>query len=94
MNKDIAWFEELYKKAEENHEEIPWAKLTPDPNLVAYLENFRGEKGKALVVGCGLGDDAKALSDAGFETVAIDISQSAIKWAEKRFEDSGIAFYV
>lgn len=94
MNKDTAWFEELYKKAEENHEDIPWAKLAGDPYLVEFLENYTGKKGKALVIGCGLGDDAKSLADAGFDTVAIDISQSAIKWASKRFEGSGIDFRV
>lgn len=95
MNKDTAWFEELYKKAEEDHTAIPWAKLAPNPFLVEYLQEHRDTNGKkALVVGCGLGDDAKALCDAGFEVTAIDISESAIKWANKRFTEDNISFEI
>lgn len=94
MNKDTAWFEELYQKAEEDHTQIPWAKLAPDPFLVEFLENQTNLKGKALVIGCGLGDDAKVIADAGFDTTAIDISESAIKWAKKRFEEDPIDFQV
>jgi 2-polyprenyl-3-methyl-5-hydroxy-6-metoxy-1,4-benzoquinol methylase len=35
-----------------------------------------------LVVGCGLGDDAKYLHDVGFKVTAFDISPSAIEWAK------------
>ncbi|MCH9814113.1 MAG: class I SAM-dependent methyltransferase [Epsilonproteobacteria bacterium] len=94
MNKDTAWFEALYQKAEEDHTQIPWAKLEANPFLVEFLESQINFKGKALVIGCGLGDDAKVIADAGFETTAIDISQSAIKWAKKRFCDDTIDFQV
>lgn len=91
---DTKCFEELYKNAKENSEHIPWAKLTTDPFLIEYLQtNYTTDK-KALVIGCGLADDAKAISDAGYKTHAFDISKSAIKWAKKRFINDDIEFKV
>ncbi|MDF1877701.1 methyltransferase domain-containing protein [Sulfurimonas sp. SAG-AH-194-L11] len=91
-NKASAWFEELYKQNENTHENIPWAKLTVNPLLQTYLDTKKEHKGKALVIGCGLGDDAYALSKAGYETLAIDISQTALDIAEKRFVGTAIVY--
>ncbi len=88
---NTAWFEELYKDSGEDESTIPWAKLEVNEFLAQHLENH-AERGKALVIGCGLGDDAKALDEAGFETIAIDISISALDWAQKRFPESSISF--
>ena len=87
------WFETLYRDNFNKTEAIPWAKLETNPFLQEYLDNHLGE-GKALVIGCGLGDDALALSEAGFEVTAIDISPSAIKWCNDRFDGFGINFCV
>ena len=38
------------------------------------------------------GDDADALANAGYDTLAIDISQTALDIAQKRFEGAGISF--
>ena len=89
---NTAWFEELYQNSGGDESAIPWAKLEVNEFLQQHLENHTGTRGKALVIGCGLGDDAKALDEAGFETVAIDISTSALEWAQKRFPDTTIAF--
>lgn len=89
---DTAWFETLYKECNEDTTKIPWAKLKPNDALIYYLNNNGENKGKALVIGCGLGDDAKALHDAGYDTLAIDISKSALEWAQKRFNDTSISF--
>lgn len=43
---------------------------------------------RALDVGCGLGDNAEALSVVGMQVSAIDISPTAIEWAQKRFPHS------
>ncbi len=88
------WFEALYKEAEGNNESIPWADLEPNRFLrewagkVSLLGNGR----KALVVGCGLGDDAKFLYDHGFDVTAFDISPTAIEWAKKLHADTNIKF--
>ncbi|MDQ7061761.1 MAG: class I SAM-dependent methyltransferase [Sulfurimonas sp.] len=99
MNKEIqehnlasAWFNNLYEEHKNNHENIPWAKLKVNPLLETYLKAASEHKGKALVIGCGLGDDAKALEVAGFEVIAIDVSQVALDLAQERFSDSKIIF--
>ena len=88
-----AWFEEFYKANFLKDKCIPWAKMQPNEHLAEYLLNHL-PKGKALVVGCGLGDDAIALSEAGFDVTAIDVSQSAIAWCEERFDGYGVEFKV
>jgi 2-polyprenyl-3-methyl-5-hydroxy-6-metoxy-1,4-benzoquinol methylase len=79
------WFEALYKEAAGDNQKIPWADLEPNKFLVEFAKktNLQGNGKKALVVGCGLGDDAKLLHDLGFDVTAFDISETAIKWAKK-----------
>jgi len=91
-NKASAWFEDMYKQNENKHENIPWAKQAVNPLLQTYLDEKKEHKGKALVIGCGLGDDAYALANAGYDTLAIDISQTALNIAKKRFESAEITF--
>jgi len=57
------WFEELYKEAGGDNKKIPWADLEPNRFLRAWAKgtNLQGNNRQALVVGCGLGDDAKFL---------------------------------
>jgi len=44
-----------------------------------YLDNNKEvHTRKALIIGCGLGDDAYALYNAGYNLLAIDISQKAL----------------
>lgn len=77
------WFEALYAEAGGDPEKIPWADLEPNPHLVEWLEKQRpdGAGKKAVVVGCGLGDDAEELARYNFEVTAFDISPKAIEWA-------------
>src|SRR6202041_714594 len=49
-----------------------------------YRDHPQKINGPALVVGCGLGDDAEQLATWGFQTTAFDISQTAIRAAKKR----------
>ena len=89
-----AWFEELYRDSKQDESKIPWADMKANDFLDEYLKNHL-PRGRALVVGCGLGDDAIALSLAGCESVtAIDISPSAIAWCEERFDGFGVDFRV
>ena len=91
-NKASAWFDDLYKKNENAHQDIPWARKEVNPMLQTYLDTKEVCTGKALVIGCGLGDDAYALANAGYDTLAIDISQTALDIAQKRFPDAAITF--
>jgi len=92
-NKASAWFNDLYEEHKENHEKIPWARKAVNPLLQSYLEDESNtHKGKALVVGCGLGDDAHALEVAGYEVVAIDVSEAALEIAKERSVGSSIKY--
>ncbi len=54
---------------------------------------MQGNNRNALVVGCGLGDDAKFLHDLGFRVTAFDISPTAIEWARKLHSKTDIKFF-
>ena len=92
----LGWFEALYREAAGDNERIPWADLAPNKFLVRYAEQtkLKGNNRKALVVGCGLGDDARFLHDLGFDVTAFDISRTAIEWARKLHADTDIKFFV
>jgi SAM-dependent methyltransferase len=88
------WFEALYREAEGNNEHIPWADLEPNQFLQKWAERngLKGDGRKALVVGCGLGDDAAFLNELGFDVTAFDISPTAIEWARKLHSKEPIRF--
>jgi len=90
------WFERLYTEAQGNEQAIHWADMVSNPNLVQWLNrrNVQGKGKLALVVGCGLGDDAEELARRGFEVVAFDIAPTAIAWCRKRFPHSRVAYVV
>ena len=90
------WFDALYAEAEGDNERIPWADLLPNRFFVEFAEktNLQGDNRKALVVGCGLGDDARFLHDLGFNVTAFDISPTAIDWARKLHSETDIKFVV
>lgn len=92
----LGWFDALYREAAGNIEKIPWADLEPNRFFKAWAESsgLRGDGRKALVVGCGLGDEAVYLDDLGFEVTAFDISTTAIEWARLLNEERDIKFEV
>ena len=92
----LGWFEALYQESGGDTNVIPWADLEPNRFFKAWAEahKLRGDGRTALVVGCGLGDDAKYLHDLGFKVTAFDISPTAIGWAKKLYGDSDIRFEI
>jgi SAM-dependent methyltransferase len=90
----LGWFEELYALAKGDASVIPWADLTPNPHLLAWLNenDIKGAERKALKVGCGLGDDAEELASRGFNTTAFDISPTAIAWCQSRFQQTSVHY--
>ena len=90
------FFDNVYKNADkDNLESIPWATLIANEHLVNYLDEMDiVTDQRALVIGCGLGDDAEVLAEAGYAVDAIDISETAIKMAEERFPKLAIDFRV
>ena len=90
------WFEPLYAEAQGNTAQVPWAKNQAHPYLQQWLETYAPEtEGKtALVVGCGLGDDAEILASIGYGVTAFDISPTAIAWSQQRFPESSVDYQV
>ena len=90
----LGWFDAFYKESAGDIDQIPWADLEPNSYFRTWAESsgLKGDGRKALVVGCGLGDDAKYLHDLGFKVTAFDISPTAIEWAKKLYGDAGIEF--
>lgn len=81
------WFEPLYDRAGGDPDAVPWAREAPSPALVSWLvqPGLDVTDSDALVIGCGLGDDAAELARRGCRTVGFDISPTAIDWARRRF---------
>ena len=92
----LGWFNKLYTEAEDDLSTIPWAHLCPNAYVTSWVESRKPEgKGeRAVVVGCGLGDDAEFLADVGFDVTAFDISPKAINGCRSRFPGSRVNYQV
>jgi SAM-dependent methyltransferase len=90
------WFEVLYKEAEQGKSIVPWADRGASLGLIEFWRtNPQATDGKkALVIACGLGDDAEQLAAWGFATTAFDISETAIRTAHTRFPQSEVDYRV
>ena len=90
----LGWFDALYQESGGDAAKIPWADMEPNRFFRAFAERveLEGNGRKALVVGCGIGDDAKYLHDLGFEVTAFDISPTAIEWARRVYGATDIRF--
>lgn len=87
------WFEPLYTEASRGDATVPWADMRANPHLLNWLkQNQVATPSTALVVGCGLGDDAEHLASLGLRTTAFDISPTAIQWCRRRFPESSVTY--
>lgn len=92
----MGWFNSIYTDAEGDHNNVFWADLEPNPYLVEWINTCsQGAKGKkAIVIGCGVGDDAEAISKMGYEVTAFDIAPEAIALCKKRYPDTKVHYLV
>ena len=88
----LGWFDEYYRRANGDVSLIPWADKQANPALVEWLRFRQGNATPALVVGCGLGDDAELLACHGYQTTAFDISATAVSWCRHRFPGSMVRY--
>lgn len=88
------FFDAVYTGADGDSNGVPWADLEPHPLALEWLQQHavQGQGKRALVVGCGLGDDAEELAKRGFQVTAFDVSPNAIAWARRRFPDSSVGY--
>lgn len=88
----LGWFEDVYQ----HMERPPWTLFEPYPYLITWLEREKPntEGKRALVVGCGLGDDAEYLAALGYQVTAFDISETAIQKCKSRFPETQVAYQV
>jgi SAM-dependent methyltransferase len=88
-------FETIYAQAGDDLSEIPWASLAPMAALVQWLDGQPPADGaRALVVGCGLGDDAEEVSRRGYQVTAFDLVPAAIEHCRARFPRSAVDYQV
>jgi threonine dehydrogenase-like Zn-dependent dehydrogenase len=91
----LGWFEQLYAESERDGTPIAWVDLVPNPYLVEWLTHRTAPPaGRAVVVGCGCGDDAEFLAGAGLDVVAFDIAPTAIARCRSRFPESRVVYEV
>ncbi|MBD3220501.1 methyltransferase domain-containing protein [bacterium] len=90
------WFEDIYADSDISGKGVPWATREPAPLLVQWLDAAHptGHGEAAMVVGCGLGDDALEMARRGFTVTAFDVAESAIELARERFGELAVDWHV
>jgi SAM-dependent methyltransferase len=89
-------YEGFYARAGQNFSAIPWAALAPHPSLVDWLgaQHPPVAGARALVVACGLGDDAEYVAGRGYRTAAFDFSPTAIARCRGRFPETAVEYRI
>jgi SAM-dependent methyltransferase len=92
----VGWFEDLYAQAQGDYRRVPWAHMSPRKEVVEWAMQKQpdGRGRSALVIGCGLGDDAELLAGLHYTVTAFDVSKTAIEWCRQRFPDSSVDYQV
>lgn len=91
-----AWFERLYAEGAAGAIDMPWGRTEPHPLLVRWIEQRAdaAARGRACVVGCGLGADAEYLAGQGWTTTGFDLSPTAVEQAGRRHPGSPVTYRV
>ncbi|MCW5775451.1 MAG: methyltransferase domain-containing protein [Phycisphaeraceae bacterium] len=81
-------FEGVYRDAAGDDSRLPWHDGRANPSLVCWL-NAEAPRlvrpgVRAVVVGCGLGDDVAELETRGYDAVGFDVSPTCVAWARAR----------
>jgi SAM-dependent methyltransferase len=87
-----AFFEARYQAAQRKAAGIPWAKLAPNRFVGEQVAAMEAQGRPAVVIGCGLGDDAELLASVGWTVTAFDAAPSAIEWCRERFPQSRVDY--
>jgi len=89
------WFEAYYASTKGDVHSVVWADLAPGPCLVSWMEDHPPKlDSRAVVIGCGMGDDAEFLADLGIEVIGFDLSKTAIQMCKDRWTDTQVSYQV
>jgi 2-polyprenyl-3-methyl-5-hydroxy-6-metoxy-1,4-benzoquinol methylase len=89
------WFDRLYTEGQAGKAIVPWVQGVPNESLVEWAaRRLPGDGRKALVVGCGTGEDAEFLASLGFVVTGFDIAPTAIAIARERHPQSTVDYQV
>jgi SAM-dependent methyltransferase len=88
------WFERLYKEGRAGTAIVPWVQGTPNESLVEWAAGKSGAGRRALVVGCGTGEDAEFLAGLGYSVTGFDIAPTAITTAREKHPLSAVDYQV
>ena len=80
------WWDGFY---DDRSREVPFFVAKPDESLASYLDRGLITPGRALDLGCGPGRNALHLASLGFQVDAVDLSPTAVAWAEERARAAG-----
>jgi SAM-dependent methyltransferase len=88
------WFERLYMAAADGTAVLPWDRGVANPMLVEWAGARTTDPAgqRALIVGCGLGEDAEYIAGLGYETTAFDVSATAVSIVRERFPESAVRY--
>jgi SAM-dependent methyltransferase len=84
FTRDADWWDDFYA---DRDRPVPFFADKPDESLVSYLDRGLLRPGRALDLGCGPGRNARYLAANGFAVDAVDLSPTAIAWAEELSPD-------
>ena len=89
------WFNEVYARAGGDGDAVPWAHMIARPAFADWLaKQPDGNDKNALIVACGLGDDAEALAARVYDVTAFDVAPTAIEWSKQRFPNTNVNYLV
>ncbi|MFB7585830.1 class I SAM-dependent methyltransferase [Streptomyces sp. NPDC056169] len=81
------WWDGFYA---DRDKPVPFFVPKPDENLVSYVEQgLLPAGGRVLDLGCGPGRNSLYLASLGYAVDAVDLSATAIAWAEERAREAG-----
>jgi SAM-dependent methyltransferase len=88
------WFERLYAEGEAGDAIVPWVQGVANETLAGWAAGKPGGGRRALVVGCGTGEDAELLAGLGYAVTAFDIAPTGIAAARGRHPGSRVDYVV
>lgn len=84
-NQDLSWLS-LYQ-----NQFARWDLGGPSPNLQRLIRTWIPSGKRILVPGCGFGNDAIALAQAGYEVYALDFVEEALIHAKVQAQQRGVS---